>query len=106
MTPTVHLFQEFWTLGQQFTPTLLFRQGCGRVLPMFPARPPRPIQPFGGSRSGTGTAVYRFGIAPCDQRLDDTNEGHLFKTQALLASFRNLMKCRRSLLAVGDTEVL
>ena len=25
---------------------------------MFPARTPRPLQPFGGSRSGTGTAVH------------------------------------------------
>jgi hypothetical protein len=40
----LHLFQELSTLGQQFTPTLLFREGCGRVLPMFPASTVGPRQ--------------------------------------------------------------
>jgi hypothetical protein len=44
--------------GQQLAHTLLFRQGLGGVLPMFPASTPRPLQPFSGARSGTGAAVH------------------------------------------------
>jgi hypothetical protein len=54
----LHLFQELSTLAQQFAHTPLLRQGRGGVLPMFPASMPRPLQPFGGSRSGAGTAVH------------------------------------------------
>jgi hypothetical protein len=31
----LHLFQELFTLAQQLAHTLLFREGCGGVLPMF-----------------------------------------------------------------------
>jgi hypothetical protein len=54
----LHLFQELSTLGQQLAHTLLFRQGCGGVKPMFPARTARPGRTFGGARSGTGTGVH------------------------------------------------
>jgi hypothetical protein len=51
----LHLFQELWTLGQQLAHTLLFRQGWGGVLTMFPASTAQPLQPFGSPRSGAGT---------------------------------------------------
>jgi hypothetical protein len=53
-----HLFQELSTLGQQFVQTLLFREGLGRIEPVLPASTSRPGQPFGGARSGSGTAVH------------------------------------------------
>jgi hypothetical protein len=43
----LHLFQEVSTLGQQFTHTLLLRQGVSGIKPMLPASTPRPHQPFG-----------------------------------------------------------
>src|SRR5450432_683646 len=55
----LHLFQELSTLGQQFAQALLFREGRGRVLPMFPASTARPLQCFGGARSGTSTNCIR-----------------------------------------------
>ncbi len=54
----LHLFQELSTLGHQFAHTLLFRQGLGGVLPMFPASMSRPLQLFAGARSGTRAAVH------------------------------------------------
>ena len=54
----LHLFQELSTLGQQFAHPLLLGSGLGKIKPMFPARPPRPRQPFGGARSSTGAAVH------------------------------------------------
>jgi len=58
----LHLFQELSTLGQQLAHALLLRQGCGRVKPMFPASTARPLQPFGGSRSGAGAAVHSLAL--------------------------------------------
>jgi len=54
---TRSVVQELSTLALQFAHTLLLRDGCGRVFPVFPASMPRPLQPFDGSRSGTG-AVF------------------------------------------------
>ncbi len=54
----LHLLQELSTLGQPLVHALLFREGLGGVKPMFPASTSRPGQPFGGSQSGTGTAVH------------------------------------------------
>ena len=60
----LHLFRELSTLGQQLTHALLLGHGLGGIKPMFPARPSRPRQAFGGARSGTGTAVHTaFAIA-------------------------------------------
>jgi hypothetical protein len=54
----LHLFQELSTLGQQVAHTLLLCQGLRGIEPMFPARTPRPRQPFGGARSGTSATVH------------------------------------------------
>jgi hypothetical protein len=54
----LHLFQELSTLGQQLAHTLLLCQGLRGMEPMFPARTPRPRQPFSGARSGAGAPMH------------------------------------------------
>jgi hypothetical protein len=53
---SLHLFQRLSTLGQQLAHALSLRQGLSGVESVFPARPPRARQPFGGTQSGAGNA--------------------------------------------------
>jgi len=69
-SPGLHLFQELSTLGQQLAHALLLRQGCGRVLPLFPAKHAanlKELRPFDrianpneNGHEGLGSGVMRF----------------------------------------------